>query len=97
MNKYKNEIERKSDNDYNKWYEKRREELGKILIQALCISMDTSDIYKMGDTIEKWIKDLNLPDEKCSMCGKVMIFFDYHLKQGICDECAIKIEKEMEE
>ena len=88
------ELDKESDRQYNKWYDKRKQELGIALIQALCISIDTGDVYKIGDTIERWIKELNLPDTKCSMCQTLMSFFDYHMKQGICDKCAEKIEKE---
>ena len=71
--------------------------LGELLMQAFLLSMDTADIYKIGDTIEKWIKEMDLPTQNCSECGTTMSFFNYRLKQGMCDNCAERISKEMDE
>ena len=93
-NKMTKEQEKISNDEYNKWYNAACEKLGCLLINAFIVSMDTGDIYKMGTIIENWIKEMNLPIQKCSGCGVEMSFFDYHLRQGICDSCATKIEKE---
>ena len=91
------EQEKISNDEYNKWYNAACKKLGCLLMDAFIVSMDTGDIYKMGTVIENWIKELDLPIQKCSNCGTEMSFFDYHLKQGICDCCAMKIESEMNE
>ena len=76
---------------------KQKLKLGKLLMDAFLLSMDTGDIYSMGEILEQWIKDLDLPYYQCSECQLPMSFFNFHLKQSICDGCAVKLQKEYEE
>ena len=73
---------------------KQKFKLGKALMDAFLLSMDTDDIYTMGDTLKQWIEDLDLPYSTCSECFLPMSFFNFHLKQGICDGCAVRLQKE---
>jgi len=77
--------------------EKKRKRIGLLLMEAFNLSFETGDIYEIGTLIEEAIRKLKLPFEKCECCGRPMSFFDYHLKQGICDECAKKISEEAED
>ena len=40
---------------------------------------------------EEMLSQFELPDIPCDMCDKPMPFYDYHMKQGMCDECASNI------
>jgi len=85
-----------SNRQYYDWYNDRKQELGMALIRVLTVSMDTGDVYKIGDTIRQWIEELHLPHLQCGTCGKIMSFFDYHLMQGMCSDCAKRISNEIE-
>ena len=47
--------------------------------------------------VHQAIENLNLPKRRCENCGKKMSWFDYHLCNGICPECADKILYEEED
>jgi len=75
----------------------KRKQIALLLMKAFNLSFETGDIYDIGTLIETAINRLKLPPEKCECCGRPMNFFDYHLKQGICDECAKKISEESDD
>jgi len=83
--------------DFNKFLEKRKLDLGNYLMEAFLAALDTGDIYSIGDNLERMIKQIDLPYQKCSRCQNKMSYFEYHLKQGLCDKCVDELEKEFEE
>ena len=84
--------------DFNKFLEKRKLDLGNYLMEAFLAALDTGDIYSIGDNLERMIKQIDLPYQKCSRCQNKMSYFEFHLKQGLCDKCADELEcEELEE
>jgi len=79
-----------------KEFEDKRKQIGLLLMEAFNLSFETGDIYNIGILIEAAINRLKL-SEKCECCGREMDFFNYHLKQGICDECAKKLSEESDD
>ena len=75
--------------------EAKRRKIGMLLMEAFNLSFETGDIYEIGRLIEEAINRLNLL-EHCESCGNPMKFFDYHLKQGICDKCAEELNHNAE-
>ena len=43
--------------------------------------------------IHQAVDNLGLPAKNCEICGKRMSWFDYHLCNGICWECADRLEE----
>ena len=73
--------------------EDKRKRIGFLLFQAFDLSLETGDVYDIGTLIEEAIRKLELPPERCECCGREMSFFEYHLKQGICNYCAEEMSK----
>jgi len=76
--------------------EKKRKRIGLLLMKAFNLSFETGDVYEIGTLIEEAVRKLELPAQ-CECCNRPMSFFDYYLKQGICDECAKKLSEEAED
>jgi hypothetical protein len=45
------------------------------------------------DPVITMLSYFDLPNKECSECHKEMSFFDYHIRQGMCGECASKISQ----
>jgi ribosomal protein L37E len=80
-----------------RWLEQRKYDLINHLMRAFLASLDTSDVYAMGTTLKGLIESLNPPKLPCSRCGRLLSYFDYHLKQGYCDSCTTILLNEMED
>jgi len=61
----------------------KKVEIADLLIVALDLSIDTGDVYWIGDDIERAISKLDLPVKKCCMCGVEMSYFDWKMKQNM--------------
>ena len=75
--------------------ETKREKIGKLLMEAFDLSLETGDIYKIGKLIEDAVNRLSIW-KRCTVCGRAMKFFDFCLKQGVCDKCAEELSHDVE-
>jgi hypothetical protein len=44
------------------------------------------------EPIEEMLSQIELPDIPCDICKIPMPFYDYYLKQGMCDKCSSETE-----
>jgi len=79
--------------DVDEYLKKEHQKILDNLTEALLASMNTGDYYIIGDYIEKAIQELEPPDLTCTRCGRKMPWLKYHLKQGICDDCARELSE----
>jgi len=82
--------------DVNRYFRYQRKKILRDLTDALLASMDTGDYYIIGELIEKAIRELKPPKCHCERCGREMEWIEYHIKQGLCDDCIYEIMSEYE-
>lgn len=96
-NSEEDENSEKGEFDVDNWHQERTERVGEYLAEALRISFQSCDSYRIEEDIEKALNKLNLPKKECNKCGKEMKFKDYYVKQGYCDNCHEEMKQEMKE
>lgn len=74
-----------------------RIKLGNMIIDTFFYSVCTGDVNIIGDQLIDCVDKLNLPDKRCDSCDLSMSFFEYNLKQGICNICAREMVKKYKE
>jgi len=85
------------ESSYKEWYNKQAEELASLLMRALDIACRINRADYLWEGIKKTIDDLGLPNQKCCRCGAEMSYWDWALRQGMCDACIRELEAEDEE
>ena len=77
-----------------KWFNMQARQLADLLMQALHVACSINRDYYLWGCIEKTIKGLNIPDQKCIRCGATMDYWNWALRQGMCDACIKEMEAE---
>jgi len=83
--------------DYDKWYNEQARELADLLMKALHVASNINRADYLWDCIKKTIDELDLPKQKCYRCGAEMSYWDWALRQGMCDAYIRELEAEDEE
>jgi len=66
------------------------------LIEALKLAYRLELAYRLNANIlnsiisevQQAIENLDLPNQKCKVCGKEISWFEFHMNQGYCGKCA---------
>jgi len=70
-----------SKDEYERWYHERCRELADLLMEALFVAMDINQAHDIWDYIERKVKELKLPKQKCKRCGAELEYWDYKMRQ----------------
>ena len=83
-----------SKDEYDQWYQERKRELADLLIDALLIACDINEYDDIWGCIERKVKSLGLPKQKCKRCGAELEYWDYKMGAGYCQKCVRDLMKE---
>jgi len=66
------------------------------LIEALELAyrLDANILNFIISEVRQAIENLDLPNQKCKVCGKEISWFEFHMNQGYCEDCAWKLAYE---
>ncbi|RLI87752.1 MAG: hypothetical protein DRP01_01085 [Archaeoglobales archaeon] len=77
--------------------EEAHNEVLDLLTKAWLRSIDSGDYYLIGEDLERLILKLRPPYLPCMRCGRRMSWLKYHIRQGVCMECAEEMSKEADD
>jgi len=60
------------------------------LIEALKLAyrLDANILNFIISEVRQAIENLDLPNQKCKVCGKEISWHEFHMNQGYCGKCA---------
>ena len=72
---------------YDEYYKDRALEMADHLVEALLIACDINEYVDIWDCIERKVKSLDLPKQRCKRCGAELEYWDYKMGSGYCEKC----------
>jgi len=60
------------------------------LIEALKLAyrLNANILNSIINEVQQAIENLDLPNQKCKVCGKEISWLEFHMNQGYCGKCA---------